>query len=161
MSLVYLKYGTKIKGEVTSEGHEGWVECTSLQFGTGRGLGNPTGTAGTRETGTVNVSEIVVTKINDIASEPLFRESLDGKGVDCIVEFTKSNDSGGFETYIQLKLSECLISSYSMSSGGEKPVESLSLNFTKIEYKYIPYDSAHKALSPLTGGYDLKLTKAF
>jgi type VI secretion system secreted protein Hcp len=161
MSLVYMKYGTKIKGEVTSEGHEGWIECTSFQFGTGRGIGNPTGTAATRETGSVNVSEIVITKINDVASEPLFRESLDGKAADCIIEFTKSNDAGGFECYIQLTLGECLVSSFSMSSGGEKPVESLSLSFTKITYKYIPYDSAHKPLSPLTGGYDLKATKAF
>jgi type VI secretion system secreted protein Hcp len=161
MSLIYLKYGDKVKGEVTSEGHEKWIELNSLQFGTGRGIGNPTGTAATRETGSVNVSEIVVTKINDVASEPLFRESLDGKAVEATIHLTKSNDSGGFETYLELKLTECLISGYSMSSGGDKPTESLSLNFTKIEYKYIPYDSAHKPLSPLTGGYDLKATKAF
>lgn len=161
MSLVYLKYGDKIKGEVTAEGHEGWIECTSFQFGTGRGIGNPTGTAATRETGSVNVSEVHISKINDIASQPLFRASLDGKAVDGVVEFTKSNETGGFETYIQLKLSECLISSFSMSSHGEKPTESLSLSFTKVEYKYIPYDSAHKPKTAMVGGYDLKLTKAF
>jgi type VI secretion system secreted protein Hcp len=161
MSLIYLKYGDKIKGEVTAEGHVDWVELNSLQFGTGRGIGNPTGTSASRETGTVNVSEIVVTKMNDVSSEPLFRESLDGKAVTAEIDLTKSNDAGGFETYLKLTLTECLISGYSMSSGGDKPTESLSLNFTKIEYKYIPYDSAHKAKPPLTGGYDLKATKAF
>jgi type VI secretion system secreted protein Hcp len=161
MSLVYLKYGDKVKGEVTSEGHKEWIELTSCQFGTGRALGNTTGTAASRETGSVNVSEIVCTKINDIASEPVFRESLDGKAVDAVIHFTKSNDSGGFETYLELKLTECLISSYSLSSGGDKPSESLSLNFTKIEYKYIPYDAAHKPLAAKIGGYDLKATKAF
>jgi type VI secretion system secreted protein Hcp len=150
MSLVYLKFGDKVKGEVTAHGHEKWIELSSMQFSTSRGVGNPTGTAGTRERGTVSVSDVVVTKINDIASESVFRESLDGKAVDALIEFTKSKDAGGFECYIQLKLSECLVSSYSMSSGGEKPVESLS--FTKIEYKYIPYDSNHKPLSALTGG---------
>jgi type VI secretion system secreted protein Hcp len=161
MSLVYLKYGDKIKGEVTSEGHKEWIELTSCQFGTGRALGSPTGTAAGRETGSVNISEIVCTKVNDVASEPLFRESLDGKAQLATIHFTKSNDSGGFEAYTEQKLTECLISGYSLSSGGDKPTESLSLNFTKVEYRYIPNDAAHKPLSPLTGGYDLKATKAF
>jgi type VI secretion system secreted protein Hcp len=161
MSLIYLKYGDKIKGEVTSEGHKDWIELTSCQFGTARGLGKPTGTSGSRETGSVHVSEVTCTKVNDVASEPLFRESLDGKAKEALIHFTKSNDAGGFETYLELKLTECLVGSYSLASGGDKPTESLSLNFTKIEYKYIPYDSAHKPLSPLTGGYDLKATKAF
>ena len=161
MSLIYLKYGDKIKGEVTSEGHKDWVMLESMSFGTSRGLGSPTGQAATRETGNVSVSDIVGNKTNDISSEPLFRESLDGKAQTATIHFTKSNDSGGFETYMELKLTECLVSSYSMASSGEKPTESLTLSFTKIEYKYIPYDAAHKPLSPLTGGYDLKLTKAF
>src|SRR5262245_35642287 len=104
MSLIYLKYGTKCPGEVTAAGHEKWIELNSLQFGTGRGIGSPTGTSASRETGSVNVSEIVVTKMNDFASEPLFRESLDGKACEAIIELTKSNDSGGFETYLKLTL---------------------------------------------------------
>ncbi len=31
-----------------------------------------------------------------------------------------------------------MISSYSVSSGGDRPMEALTLNFTKMEYKPIP-----------------------
>lgn len=46
---------------------------------------------------------------------------------------------GGDSTVLSVKLQECLITSYQVSgSGGAIPMESLSLNFTKIEYKNLP-----------------------
>jgi type VI secretion system secreted protein Hcp len=48
-----------------------------------------------------------------------------------------------------------MISSYSASSGGDRPSESFSLNFTKIEYKYTPFDDKHKAGTPMPVTYDV------
>jgi type VI secretion system secreted protein Hcp len=45
--------------------------------------------------------------------------------------------------YLTLTLTNNMISGYSISSGGDRPMESLTLNFTKIEYKNIPRDIAH------------------
>jgi type VI secretion system secreted protein Hcp len=56
---------------------------------------------------------------------------------------------------MEITLENTLISSYSMSSGGDRPMESLSLNFTKIEFKAIPYDEKGKAGSPATVNYNL------
>jgi hypothetical protein len=39
---------------------------------------------------------------------------------------------------LEYKLTDALISSYGVSSGGDHPTESLSLNFTKIEFKNVP-----------------------
>jgi type VI secretion system secreted protein Hcp len=63
------------------------------------------------------------------------------------------------ETYMSYELSNSLISGYSMSSGGDRPSESVSFNFTKIEMKYTPYDNEHKAQSPIPAGYDISLGK--
>src|SRR4030095_3819031 len=63
------------------------------------------------------------------------------------------------QTYLQFKLDNTLISSYSMSSGGDRPSESLSLNFTKIsissinikgETQNFKFDLAAQPKVPLT-----------
>ena len=51
---------------------------------------------------------------------------------------------GQLETYLTIKLTNTMISGYSFSSGGDRPSESISLNFTKIEYTYQGYDDQHK-----------------
>ncbi|MDA1073591.1 MAG: type VI secretion system tube protein Hcp, partial [Proteobacteria bacterium] len=38
--------------------------------------------------------------------------------------------------YLTVELTDAIVSSYSASSGGDRPSESFSLNFTKIMYKY-------------------------
>jgi type VI secretion system secreted protein Hcp len=47
-----------------------------------------------------------------------------------------------------------MVSGYSVSSSGDTPEESLSLNFTKIEMKYIPSGEANDAGSPVIASYD-------
>jgi type VI secretion system secreted protein Hcp len=52
-----------------------------------------------------------------------------------------------------------MISGYSLSSGGDRPSESLSLNFTKFDSEYIKVDDK---LAPATTGhyiYDLTTAK--
>ena len=64
---LYMEYDT-IKGDVTAEGHEGWIELNSFQWGLGRGISSPTGAAADRESAAPSVSEITVTKAADISS---------------------------------------------------------------------------------------------
>jgi type VI secretion system secreted protein Hcp len=159
MSLVYLKYGD-IKGEVTAEGHEDWIMLDSVDWRATRNLTNPMGQVATREKGDVYITEIACSRTNDKASASLLKACLTGTAKDAVIHYTKSNESGGFEMYMELKLTDCLVGSYSSHSSGEKPDEKMTLNFSKIEEKYIPYDAQHKAQGPIITGYDLKLTKA-
>jgi type VI secretion system secreted protein Hcp len=57
-------------------------------------------------------------------------------------------------------LENAMIASYSASSGGDRPMESFSINFTKIEYKYTPFDDKHKAGTPVPVKYDLTTASA-
>ncbi|MFL5342350.1 MAG: Hcp family type VI secretion system effector [Gemmataceae bacterium] len=143
-----------IDGNSTSAGHEGWVIVDSLQFGIGRGIPSPQGSEADREASTPSVSEIVVTKTMDKASSKLFEGALCGEGVKCEIHLCKT-DAGQPEPYTKYDLEDVLISGYSMSSGGDRPTESLSLNFTKITYTYIPMKDKNETGDPYPCGYDL------
>jgi len=158
---IYMKYGD-VKGNVTSGDHKDWIELTSCQFGTGRPMTMSSGGATNREAGaTPNVSEIVCSKVNDDSSQQLFNESITGESVSTTIDFCQTSKGGALQTYLQLTLEKCMISGYSLSSGGDRPMESLTLNFTKITYKYTKFSGENKLGSPATSGYDLETTKAF
>jgi type VI secretion system secreted protein Hcp len=40
------------------------------------------------------------------------------------------------QVYLKIELEDAIVSSYSTSSGGDRPSESLSINFVKISYQY-------------------------
>ena len=156
---IYMNYNSlAIKGDVTAEGHEGWVELNSFQWGVGRGISSPTGASADRESSAPSVSEITVTKATDISSPKLLNEAYQGEGQTVIIDFCKT-DKGKLEVYMTYTLEDCMVRGYSISSGGDRPSESLSLNFTKIEYKNIPNKDKGETGDPESVGYDLALAK--
>ncbi len=156
---IYMNYDSlAIKGDVTAAEHEGWVELNSFQWGVGRGISSPTGAAADRESSAPSVSEVTCTKEQDKATVKLLNEALQGEGKTVIIDFVKT-DKGKLEKFLTFTLTNTMISGYSMSSGGERPSESLSLNFTKVEMKVTPLGAAGETESPETVTYDLGLAK--
>jgi type VI secretion system secreted protein Hcp len=147
-----------VEGDVTAEGHEKWIEVNSFQWGCGRGISAPTGASADRESSAPSISEIVVTKATDKSTPKLLNEALQGEGVKVQIDFCKT-DKGVLEVYQTYSLEDCMISGYSVSSGGDKPSESVSLNFTKIEYKNIPMTDLGTPGTPETVAYDSALAK--
>ena len=121
--------------------YQGWIELESAQLSTNRVSSSSIGRNANREASTPSVSEIVVTKSTDVASSALFRESLSGQGKKVVIHFVK-DDSKGQVPYLALELENTLISSYNVSGHGgasaAQPMESLSLNFTKVTYSTTP-----------------------
>lgn len=158
---IYMKYDG-IDGSVTAAGHEKWIELNSCQMGVGRGITMAVGRGANREASAPSVSEIVVTKDNDAASPKLFGAALEGEGKKVLIDFCKT-DGGKVEPYLQLELENTMVSSYSVSgSGGDqhgRPMESLALNFTKIQFKNTPMKSANEPGSPETVIYNLAEAK--
>ena len=156
---IYMKYNKgAIKGDVTAEGHTDWIELGSFQWGVGRGISSPTGASADRESSAPSISEITVTKSQDISSAPLLNEALQGEGVTVVIDFCKT-DKGALEVYTKYTLTNCMISGYSTSSGGDRATESLSLNFTKIEYKLIGMKAEGASGDPFPVTYDLAQAK--
>jgi type VI secretion system secreted protein Hcp len=153
----YLKYVAIPTGESKAAGHlgsAGWIEVGSVQWGVGRGISTPVGASSKREASAPNVSEVVITKLMDSTSPLIVQEALIGKASTATIELVETGKDQ-LETYLSLTLTNAMISSYSVSSGGDRPSESVSINFTKIEYKYTPYDDQGKQGKAVPVTYDL------
>ncbi|WP_291295948.1 type VI secretion system tube protein Hcp [Elioraea sp.] len=143
-----------VEGNVTAKGYEKWIEVNSFQFGAGRGISTPTGGAENREASAASVSEVTVTKSMDKASPKLFEAALisnEGKMVKVVMTRTGKE----LTELCSYKFENTLVSGYSVSSGGDTPSESLSLNFAKFEYSYTGSDVAGKDASKMKVGYDI------
>ncbi len=154
---IFCKFGS-IKGDATHEEHKDWIAVDSIQWGVGRSISTPVGAAENREASEPSVSEVTMTKDMDCASIHLFKEACTGnQGVDCTIHLVQTGSPG--RLVCEYKLTNALISGYSASSGGDTPTESFSINFTKIEFKYINYDQKGSG-TPATAAYDMAATRA-
>jgi type VI secretion system secreted protein Hcp len=157
---IYMKFGS-ITGDVTESGHTQWIELSSMQWGVGRGVSSPTGSSADRESSAPSISEITVTKTNDAASAGLLSEALQGdgsNGASVEIDLVRT-DKGKLTVYQKIMLTNVIISGFSTSSGGDRPSESLSLNFTKIAVTDTPMGADGTAGSPSTTTYDLAQAK--
>ena len=148
-----------IKGDATHQSHVDWLDVSSLQWGVGRAISTPTGSTQNREASEPSVSEVTFTKLMDKSTADIFKESCVGKtGKTVKIDLVTTGSPG--DTYMTYTLTNALVSGYSVSTGGDRPVENVSLNFTKIEMKYIPYDNKNNPMSPLPASYDMTTTTA-
>ena len=121
-----------VKGDVQAAGFTEAVLLHSFQWNVRRAIGSPKSSAKDRESGAASVSEITVTKENDDASTGLLRLALWGKAKKVQIHFTRTGDNQKLEVYLKYELENVLFSGYSTTSDGDRPTETLSLNFTKI-----------------------------
>lgn len=155
---IYLKY-EGIDGEATHQDHQKWIDVSSFQFGVARHIATPSGATSNREASEPSVSEITISKMMDGASPKLFTESATGNvGKKAQIHLVTTGSPGN--TYTEYTMTNALVSGYSVSTGGDRPMESVSISFTKLEYKFIPYDEKNKAGTPVTVSYDLSTTKS-
>jgi type VI secretion system secreted protein Hcp len=157
----YMKYDG-IDGDVTEQDHVKWIELSSFQFGNSRNLrGTAAGAARGREAGLCTVSEVVVTKPTDSASQNLMRESMIGSipGKTVKVEMVTTGQAGQAEVYAKFDMEECIITNYALSGAGDRPMESLALNFTKITYSMAQGGTGGTLDMPQTGYFDLRTAK--
>ena len=158
---IYLSFGS-IQGDVTATGHVGWIELNSMQWGVGRGVSSPTGSSADRESSAPSVSEITVTKDNDTSSDGILTEAFTGdgggNGAAVTIDLCRTQ-SGQLVVFQSVVVNNVIISGYSTSSGGDRPSESLSLNFTKIAVTNTPMKPDGTTGSPSTTTYDLAQAK--
>jgi len=154
---IYMNYDKKrVKGNVTAEGYQDLINLSSFSWGVGRGISMESGAIANREATRPSISEITVSKMMDNSTPGLFKDSVAGDaGAAIIIEFVATGASK-IETYMKYTLENCLISSYSVSAGADgKPVENISLSFTKVIMDYCASDATNKAGSSNKLGYDL------
>jgi type VI secretion system secreted protein Hcp len=154
---IYMSFG-KFEGDVTTSGFEKWIELSSFQWGVGRGIGSAMSGQASRESSIPSVSEVVVTKRMDKSSPKLWEDSVGGKLNSTVkIAFTTTSE-GETKKFLEYEFTNTGLSGYSISSGGDMPTESLSLNFTKVEWSLTSMDPAVSG-SPDKQGYDLTKAK--
>lgn len=154
---IYMKYGN-IKGAVTTDGFKDWIELNSFQWGVGRSIGTAARGSMSREHSEPSLSEVSVTKLSDISTPKLFLDAVAGKlDSKVTIKFT-TTAQGDVETFLTYEMENTGLSHYSLSSGGDMPTESMSLNFTKITEKFSGMDPSVSG-NPETVGYDLTQMK--
>lgn len=125
--------GLMIEGESVDARHP--KEIVALSFSQGISVPySPTG-----GTGRATFSELNLVKPVDKATPLLYSFCAQGRHVPQVVLTLRNSGANPFEFY-KITLTDVVISSVqtSGSAGGDKPSESLSLNFTRIEWRYVP-----------------------
>ena|ERR1700676_3169330 len=154
---LYMKYGS-IKGAVTTDGFKDWIELNSFQWGVTRAIGTAARHTHGREHSEPHLAEISVTKHTDLSTPKLLLDAVAGKlDTKVTIKFTTTT-KGKIDTFLTYELENTGLSHYSLHSGGDNPMESMSLNFTKITETYTGMDPGRTG-SPETVGYDLTKMK--
>ena len=147
-----------VPGNVTTTGFEKWIELSSFQWGVGRGIGSAMGGQTSRESSIPSISEVVVTKAMDASSPGLWTDSVAGELKTTVKIAFTTTTKGQTTSFLTYELTNTGLSGYSLSSGGDMPSESLSLNFTKVSWSFTGTDAAVSG-KPIIQGYDLTLAK--
>ncbi|MES2771395.1 MAG: type VI secretion system tube protein Hcp [Pseudomonadota bacterium] len=159
--MILLNFKTPIKGGSKVDGHADWIHLDSFQLGVGRSISVQSG--GTdRNASDASFSEASVSKSTDIASADLFAQATYGKSLgEATLHFLQTGGAGKEnQVFLEIVLYDVIISSYSLASGGDRPSESFSLNFTKISYQYNAFNG-DKVTTGTAKKFDLMTNKTF
>lgn len=146
-------------GESEDSKQKGWIDILSWSWGevqTGSA-----GKGGGSGVGKVDMQDFSFSKYLDKSSPKLMLFCANGKHIPT-VEFLARKAGGEQEKYMTVKMSDVIVSSFqtSNSSGsGSLPVESISINFSKIEMEYFQQDSKGKTASAGKVNWDVKTNK--
>ena len=101
---------------------------------------------------------MVVSKQNDVATGKLMQEALSGHGKTVKIDFTRTYKDQQ-EIYLSLELTNTIISGYQHEAGDGRPNETISLNFTKVQFQTKQMSADGTVGDPDRVIYDLSTAK--
>lgn len=149
-----------IKGESADDKHKGEIDIESFSWAeVQQGASAVGGGAGA---GKVHFQDLQILKKTDAASPLLLTNCATGAHIkEGLLTVRKAG--GSQLEYLKIKLTDVLISSYKEHGGehsGVLPMETVGLNFAKVEYSYQPQGADGKAQGgPIMAGWDVKANK--
>jgi len=130
--------GPDVKGESNQSGFENKIELLSFSHGVAMQITGDISTS-ERTSGKSNHQDMTVTKYLDSASPVLYQRCCEGKIFPQAEIIIGRNDSGAVVELMRYTLKGVLISSMSIGGGGgDKPVETVTLNYNQIQWNYTP-----------------------
>jgi len=156
---IFAKIGD-IKGESQDDKHKDEIDVMSYSWGVSQagtlahGGGGGEGKAQFNDFNfTTNVSK---------ASPALFLACASGTHIkEATITVRTAGENKAQGDYLILKMTDVLVSSYNAagSSQGDRPTESISMAYAKVEFTYKPQNADGSLGAGITTGWDLKANK--
>ena len=129
-----------IKGESSDDKHKDQIEVLSWSWGVTQSGTMHMGTGG--GAGKVNVHDLTFTKLVDKATPNLIRYACNGKHLGSAL-LTVRKAGGTALEYVKITLSDLIVTSVSLGgTGGVMLSETVTLNFNKVKFEYVPQKTA-------------------
>ena len=150
---IYMKYGN-IEGDATQQGYEGWINLNSFSWSLDRKLApNQVGRSANRESGQAEMGKCTVTKEADACSGDILRTATtEFQGQDCSIVFLRTGNPG--EPYLQFTLRDALIANLSVATSSERPTETITIDFIKVEIECKTIDETNSREDNMIVTYD-------
>jgi type VI secretion system secreted protein Hcp len=147
-----------IPGESLDDKHKGEIEVLSWSWGeTQEHALSPSGGSGT---GKVAMTDLHVSANLSRASPQLLLACASGKHIKSAVLSGRKAGKAQAE-FLTFSLSDVLVSGYQTGgSAAEAPLDSISLNFSKIVVSYTPQKPDGSPAPAIRAGWDVKANKA-
>ncbi|MEW6381899.1 MAG: type VI secretion system tube protein Hcp [bacterium] len=149
-----------IEGESTDDKHKGWIEILSYNWGVSQTASATASSSGGAASERANFQDFSVVKMLDKATPKLALACSSGQHIkEITLELCRAG--GDKVPYMEYKMNEVLISSYSVGgAGGGEPTESLSFNYAKIQWTYTQQKRADGTPGgKIPAGWDLAANK--
>ena len=142
-----------VPGEATATGHKDEIDIESFSMGVARTV--VTGGGGT-QTGRPQFTDISFSHQLDKASPLLMLRCAQGTHIQTAVLTCRTVGASSFVFY-KITLTDVVVTSVSVggASGGDRPTESFSLNYARIEWEYIPQLPTGGSGTPVRTSWDL------
>ena len=160
--MILLNFEKAIKGDSIISEHADWITIASFQWGVGRAISQSGGGAD-RRTSNPSFSEVTLAKSMDKASTELWRQATCGESLGkATIHFIETSGADSkIQAYYEIILHDAIVTAFSSSSGGDRPSESISINFTKVEHKYDVFDKGGTVVKGEKKNWDLMANAAF
>ena len=131
-----------IEGQSTDQGHDKWINIDSISTPIQRSV--PPGAKDQERTrGTTTLHDITLSRPLDKSSVKLAEACAKGTFFPEVEIHLSTQVKNKEEPYLKYKLKNVIVTSYSFSGnafGEVQPTETLTLNFTEIEWTYVTID---------------------
>ena len=152
---VFLKLGD-IKGESKDSKHVGEIDVLSWSWGVSQTGSMSAGGGG--GAGKANFSDLNIMHALDKASPVLMSKCATGEHIKEATLVSRKAGKGQQE-YLIVKLNDILITSVQPSGSSEHPMESVSMQFAKVDLEYKPQKEDGTLDAGLHFKYDIKANK--
>jgi len=144
-----------IEGESQDSKHSKQIQVSSFQISVGTAVSQH---GGGQTVGKAQLSDLTFTHLYDKSSPKLFVACATGAPAKKAV-LTVRKAGKDQQDYLVVTMQDVIISQVSMSGSDGIPTESVSLNYTQINYEYKEQKADGSLGGAVTGGFNVKTNK--